>query len=257
MSSIQIEKWRDLLDEKVEQYNKGSFIDSDPIQIPHRFGKREDREIAGFFAAIFSWGNRTTIIRKSSELLQLMDDAPLDFVLNASNTELKRLDGFKHRTFNSTDLLFLIDFLKRFYLQRSSLEFFFTGIPVREGLIRLHSAVFEPDYRSERTRKHISTPERGSACKRLNMYLRWMSRNDGNGVDLGIWNHPSPSSLMIPLDVHVHRIALKMGLMKRKIADWKAVEELTSNLRKLDPKDPIKYDYALFMLGIESKATDN
>lgn len=242
-----------LLDRKVDEYNRSSFIESDPISIPHQFSDPLDQEIAGFFAAIFSWGNRTTIIRKSQELMQLMGNAPIDFVRNASQTDLRSLSAFKHRTFNATDLLYILDFMKRHYAKHSSLQMFFQGRDVKDGLSAMHSAFFEAEYAPQRTRKHIGTPERGSACKRLNMYLRWMVRKDEGGVDLGIWQQPEISQLMVPLDVHVHRIALKLGLMKRKIADWRACEELTATLRTFDPSDPVKYDYALFMLGIEQK----
>jgi len=244
-----------LLDRKVEQYNRSSFIETDPISIPHWFSDPLDQEIAGFFAAIFSWGNRTTIIRKSQELMQLMGNAPSEFVRNATSSDLRPLNGFKHRTFNSTDLLYILDFLKRHYAEHSSLKKFFQGNDVKAGLVAMHRAFFEVDYAPDRTRKHIGTPERGSACKRLNMFLRWMVRKDERGVDLGIWDQPSPSHLMVPLDVHVHRTALKLGLMERKIADWKACEELTKTLRAFDAEDPVKYDYALFMLGIEQKNT--
>jgi len=179
-----------LLDRKVDEYNRSSFIETDPISIPHQFTDPLDQEIAGFFAATFSWGNRTTIIRKSQELMEMMGNAPSEFVRHAGPTDLRSLSTFKHRTFNSTDLLYILDFMRRHYAENSSLQVFFQGKDVRTGLVAMHNAFFEADYAPQRSRKHIGSPERGSACKRLNMYLRWMVRKDEGGVDLGIWDQP-------------------------------------------------------------------
>lgn len=246
---------KDFLDKKVDEYNQPSFIKDDPISVPHLFRKKQDIEIAGFFAAIFSWGNRTTIINKSTELMQLMDNAPLDFCLHQSSKELKQLTGFKHRTFNTTDLLYFIEFLKYHYNSHKSLETAFTahGKTVEEMLTGFHHYFFSLEHVPARTRKHIATPERKSSCKRLNMFLRWMVRPDDTGVDFGIWKTISPSQLICPLDLHVVRVAKRLDLLQRKQTDWQAAMELTQYLRTLDKYDPVKYDFALFGLGIMEK----
>ena len=250
---------KDFLDAKVEQYNRPAFIQDDPIVIPHRFVKLQDIEIAAFFAAIFAWGNRTIIINKSTELLHRMDNAPYDFVLHHSAAELKGLLGFKHRTFNDTDLLYFIHFLHHHYGQHHSLETAFTnGITrkspnIEEGLNRFFHYFFSlPDY-PLRTHKHVAAPSKNSTCKRLNMFLRWMVRNDKNGVDFGLWKSISPAQLICPIDVHVARVAIRFNLLQRKLIDWQAALELTHYLRTLDPTDPVKYDYALFGLGVVEK----
>lgn len=244
---------RRILDEWVHRANSTNFIQDDPISIPHLFSDPLDIEVSGFFAAILSWGQRKTIVSKARELMARMDHAPGAFVRSAGPSDLKKMLGFKHRTFNDTDLLYLIDFFKRFYTEHDSLQMFFREGDVRLGLSKMHEFIFNVEHAPSRTRKHVSTPSRKSACKRLNMYLRWMVRNDEMGVDFGIWHTPASSALMIPLDVHVHRVALELGLMKRKIADWMAVEELTAKMREFDPEDPVKYDFALFYIGL-SKA---
>mgnify|MGYP003328760630 CR=1 FL=1 len=259
MKKNQFDELKVLLDKKVKQYNQFSFIENDPISVPHRFSKKQDIEIAGLFAAVFSWGNRKTIINKSNELMNLFDDAPHEFVLHHSEKDLKKLLQFKHRTFNTTDLLYFIHFLKKHFSKKSSLEnAFIDGIKtddvdVMNGLIHFHDLFFSDDHAPKRTRKHIPTPLRNSSCKRLNMYLRWMIRNDHTGVDFGLWNKISSSQLIIPLDVHVQRVALKSGLMKREIADWKAAVELTNALKLFDAADPVKYDFALFGMGVNEK----
>jgi uncharacterized protein (TIGR02757 family) len=261
-----------LLDSRVALYNRADFIERDPVCIPHLFTKRQDIEIAGLFAAVFAWGNRTTIVAKSKELMRRMDDAPYDFVRNHSDKDLKSLSDFVHRTFQATDLLWLLHFLHHHYtgkwqppgrtgqgnaIEIPSLESAFShGIGKRDtdtgkALAAFHRYAFSLPDAPGRTRKHIPDPERGSSCKRLNMFLRWMVRNDDKGVDFGIWDSIRPSQLVCPLDVHVARVARKMGLLERKAADWKAALELTQNLRKLDRNDPVKYDYALFGMGIE------
>jgi uncharacterized protein (TIGR02757 family) len=245
------------LDEKVSQFNTTNFIKEDPVSIPHSFSKKQDIEIAGFFAAVFSWGNRKMIINKSRELIALMDNAPYDFITGHTDKDLKRLMHFKHRTFNTTDLLYFIHFLSHHYSNNASLESAF--IKGREShnafeyLSRFHDRFFSLPDSPSRTRKHIPTPVRGSACKRINMFLRWMVRQDNNGVDFGIWHKFRPAELICPLDLHVSRVARKLKLLTRKQDDWKAAMELTENLRKLDKDDPVKYDYALFGLGIIDK----
>lgn len=243
------------LDTKVDLYNQPSFIKDDPISIPHLFNKKQDIEIAGFFAAIFSWGNRSTIINKSKELMQLMYNAPYEFCKNHNSKDLKRLMGFKHRTFNTTDLLYFIDFLKHHYSNDKSLEIAFVkhGNTVEEMLAGFHHYFFSLPHIPVRTKKHIATPDRNSSCKRLNMFLRWMVRKDDKGVDFGIWKNISPAQLICPIDLHVARVAKKLGILKRKQTDWLAALELTEYLRTLDKKDPVKYDFALFGLGVMEK----
>ncbi len=245
------------LDSKVEQYNQPGFIKNDPILIPHRFKKKQDIEIAAFFAAILAWGQRVTIINKSSELLGLMDNSPHDFLQHHTPDELKPFEQFKHRTFNGTDALYFIEFLSQFYKRHDSLEEAFlvneTNETVEQNLIHFHRLFFSlPDF-PNRTRKHVSTPERKSACKRLNMFLRWMVRSDNHSVDFGIWKKISPSQLICPCDLHVERVARKLKLIRREQMNWETALELTANLRMLDPVDPVKYDFALFGLGIEEK----
>ena len=220
------------------------------------FFKKQDIEIMGFFAAIFAWGQRITIINKCKDLIERMDVAPHDFVLHHSSKDLKRLLDFKHRTFTDTDLLYFISFFKDWYSKNDSLEDAFAmhikakDQTVENGLNGFRSVFFSLEDVPERTWKHVSSPAQNSACKRINMYLRWMVRADNNGVDFGLWNKIKPSQLMCPLDVHVQRVALKLDLLHREQSDWKAVVELTENLRKLDPKDPVRYDFALFGLGL-------
>lgn len=243
------------LNRKVDFYNQPSFIAHDPISIPHLFVKKQDIEIAGFFAAIFAWGNRTTIINKSRELMERMNMQPHRFSIESKRADLKRLIGFKHRTFKESDLFFFVDFLHRHYQKHKSLETAFfpkKGMNAEEGLIHFRNYFFEEDH-EKRTEKHISSPLQGSACKRLNMFLRWMVRKDKKGVDFGIWDNVSPAALICPLDVHVARTARSYGLIKRKQNDWLTALELTNELRKFDPIDPVKYDYALFGAGIEGK----
>jgi len=245
----------DFLNAKVALYNQPSFIGSDPISIPHSFRKKQDIEIAGFFASIFAWGNRTTIIQKSKELMLLMGNAPHDFCLNHRDEELKQLLKFKHRTFNTTDLLYFISFLKSHYSKHKSLETAFTdhGSTVKEMLTGFHHYFFALEDVPARTRKHVATPERKSSCKRLNMFLRWMVRQDDKGVDFGIWKNISPAELICPLDLHVVRVAKRLNLLQRKQTDWQAAIELTENLRSMDRKDPVKYDFALFGIGVMEK----
>ena len=250
-----------ILDQKVKQYNQQSFIAKDPICIPHLFQKQQDIEIAAFFAAIFAWGNRTTIINKSKELMEKMDNAPHAFCLHHQPKDLKKLFGFKHRTFNDTDLLYCIAFLKAHYSTNESLETaFFTNQTtgkridtIADALIHFQQYFMSLEDAPHRTKKHISSPLAGSTCKRLNMFLRWMIRKDSTGVDFGIWHSIKPSQLIIPIDVHVARIARSLGILQRPQTDWQAALELTNYCRTLDSKDPVKYDFALFSLGVIEK----
>jgi uncharacterized protein (TIGR02757 family) len=258
------------LDKKVDEYDQPSFIKNDPICIPHSFSKKEDIEIAGFFAAIFAWGNRTTIINKSRELMQLMDNAPHQFCLNHDLLDLKRFMGFRHRTFNTTDLLYFIKFFKHHYSKNKSLESAFFndqsllkksaeaspptgGGDLEAALNYFYNYFFSLEDSPARTVKHIASPQKNSTCKRLNMFLRWMVRRDRNGVDFGIWRKISPAQLICPIDVHVARVARHFNLLDRKATDWQAALELTANLRSLDEADPVKYDFALFGLGVMEK----
>ncbi|MDH6309726.1 uncharacterized protein (TIGR02757 family) [Dysgonomonas sp. PFB1-18] len=256
MNIRDISSLKSFLDKKVEQYNTSDFIKDDPVCIPHSFTQQQDREIMGFFASIFAWGQRKTIINKCRELVQRMDNSPYIFVKEHEDSDLRKLLDFKHRTFNDTDLLYCIDFMKRHYVHSDTLEtaFFPTeNMTVEEGLNHFQSYFFSHPDAPHRTRKHIPSPVQKSACKRLNMYLRWMVRNDGRGVDFGIWKSISPASLICPLDLHVERTARKLGLLQRDKPDWRAAEELTGNLSLLDAADPVKYDFALFGISIEEK----
>jgi uncharacterized protein (TIGR02757 family) len=259
MRSRELETLKTFLDKKVEQYNKPSFIATDPVSIPHIFSKKQDIEIAGFFAAIFSWGNRTTIINKSRELLNRMDNAPYDFCLHHKDSDLKGMTGFAHRTFNDTDLLYFIDFFNKHYFEHDSLESaFFSGkltgnTKVETGLNHFRQYFFSLEHIPARTKKHVASPQTNSSCKRLNMFLRWMVRKDKQGVDFGIWKKIKPADLVCPVDVHVARVARHFKLLERKPVDWKAAMELTERLRTLDGADPVKYDFALFGLGVMEK----
>jgi len=259
MSRTDFDRLKAFLDEKVDTYNQPSFIHPDPISIPHAYSRKEDIEITGFWASILAWGQRVTIINKCKELFAMMDNQPYDFMLNHSENDLKPLLKFKHRTFNDIDTLYFVSYFKDFYQQHNSLEdAFLMGLRendehVGNALIRFHDQFFELPDAPQRTRKHIATPARKSACKRINMFLRWMVRQDNKGVDFGIWKNIKPSQLICPCDLHVERVARKLRLIERKQMDWHTALELTENLRKFDPNDPVKYDFALFGLGIEEK----
>lgn len=261
------------LDEKVELYNRPSFIEFDPIVIPHQFSRKEDVEIMGFFAAVLAWGQRKTIINKCRDLIERMSGSPYEYIMGHQDTDLKSLLGFKHRTFNDTDLLYFVSFFREHYKRFDSLEDAFLPSFVSDGdlgdsvIPQVPSAVFTaeemlnhfrsyffslPDF-PRRTIKHVSSPLQKSTCKRLNMFLRWMVRQDDKGVDFGIWNSISPSQLVCPCDLHVDRVARKLKLISRKQTDWLTAVELTDRLRSFDPADPVKYDFALFGLGIEEK----
>jgi len=273
-----IENLKTFLDSKVTQYNRPEFIPNDPVSIPHLFTQKQDIEIMGLWAAVLAWGQRVTIINKCHELIGLMDGAPYDFIMNHEETDLKKLLQFKHRTFNDIDTLYFISFFKHHYSLHDSLESAFVpdtpvtpvvilsdseGTPTRD--INANASIEEPiekylnyfrlyffslqDFPS-RTKKHISSPSQKSTCKRLNMFLRWMVRKDNCGVDFGIWNSIKPSELICPCDLHVDRVARKLNLITRKQTDWQTAVELTERLREFDPLDPVKYDFALFGLGI-------
>lgn len=244
------------LDRKLRQHKNPRFIQDDPLSVPHRFSLPQDQEIAGFFAAVFAWGNRTSILQKCRDLMDRMDGAPHAFCLNASPVELKRLLQFRHRTFTADDLLYFVEFFRMHYHEHTSLESAFTAgmqkidVTVEQGLNHFKEYFFQlPHLR--RTQKHISAPKQGSACKRINMFLRWMVRNDG--IDLGIWKNISPAQLVCPLDLHVSRVAKKFGLIDRPNADWTSALQLTERLREFDPADPVKYDFALFAMGAVEK----
>ena len=274
------ENLKQMLDEYVERFNRPDFIADDPISIPHRFSKPQDIEITAFWTAILAWGQRKTIINSANRLFEYMDNAPYDFIKNHQETDRKRFENFKHRTFQPTDALYFLEFLQQFYQNNDSLETAFArhlddlgfgmsdfgGSPtsqipnpksntpsVSTALIGFHKDFFDLPDVPHRTRKHVATPLSKSTCKRLCMFLRWMVRQDDKGVDFGIWHTIKPSQLLMPLDVHVERHARRLGLLKRPQTDWQTVLELTDNLRQFDAADPVKYDFALFGMGIAEK----
>ena len=247
---------KEFLDEKVILYNNPKFIESDPIQIPHLFSKKEDIEIAAFLTATISWGNRTMIIKNASKMMDLFDNAPFDFIMNHQESDLSSLEGFVHRTFNAIDLQQFITSLKHIYTHHNGLE---NVLLVKEkesdyknSIHHLKEVFFEISHQ-QRTQKHISDPLKNSAAKRINMFLRWMVRDDNKGVDFGLWKTHKSANLSCPLDVHSGNVARKLKLLLRKQNDWKALSELDNNLRKLDKNDPVKYDFALFGLGVFEK----
>ena len=247
---------KEFLDEKVILYNTPNFIDSDPIQIPHRFQRKEDIEIAGFLTATIAWGNRKMIINNANKLMSILGDSPLDFILSyKENRHYPNLDAFVHRTFNATDLHHFIRSLKHLYLNYNGLEGAFNlnpTLPLQHRISNFKQVFFEIPH-AYRTKKHVSDPLKGSAAKRINMFLRWMVRNDKKGVDFGLWETIAPYELSCPLDVHSGNVARKLGLLTRKQNDAKALAELDNNLRLLDKHDPVKYDFALFGLGVFEK----
>ncbi len=244
---------KDFLDTKVIQYNNPKFIESDPIQIPHTFSKKEDIEIAGFLTATIAWGNRKSIINNANRLMELLDHSPFDFIMNHHDTDLDKLQPFVHRTFNGHDCTQFIKSLQHIYRNHGGLETVFAKHAetnsLQKSISKFKSVFFEVEH-LQRTEKHVSDPLKNSAAKRINMFLRWMVRNDKTGVDFGIWKSLLPSQLSCPLDVHSGNVARKLGLLKRKQNDGKALLELDTALRKLDPNDPVKYDFALFGLGV-------
>lgn len=248
---------KQFLESKTAEYNRPSFIAEDPISIPHSFSRKEDIEISGFLTALISWGRRPAILKSAQKLMQLMDYAPYEFIIGADSSDLKRVTGFVYRTFNASDLLFLLEALRHLYLEQGGLEkvceTWYRKTGTIKGLISgLRTELLKTSHLS-RSEKHLAAPEKGSAAKRINMFLRWMVRRDNKGVDFGLWKGISPSALMIPLDVHSGNTSRKLGLLQRKQNDWKAVEELTEKLLKFDPTDPAKYDFALFGTGVYEK----
>ena len=252
---------KDFLDIKVAQYNRPDFITNDPICIPHRFSKKQDIEIAAFFVSILAWGQQKTIINKCTDLFDRMDNDPYNFMLHHGDEDLRRLLNFKHRTFNDTDLLYFISFFKQHYTLSDTLETAFLpanfgqmeSFTAEHALNHFRTYFFSLPDSPRRTVKHISSPAQKSTCKRLNMFLRWMVRKDQTGVDFGVWTTISPADLICPCDVHVDRVARRLDLITRKQTDWRTAVELTTELRKFDPSDPVKYDFALFGLGVEEK----
>lgn len=247
---------KSFLDFKVEQYNNPRFIESDPIQIPHKFIKKEDIEISGFLTATIAWGNRKSILNNASGLMDLLDQAPHDFVMNHKKGDLKSLENFVHRTFNGTDLQYFISSLNNIYSNCGGIEEIFRKHAQQTDLqpaIHEFRKIFFEQAHPERTRKHISDTLKNSAAKRINMFLRWMVRRDKTGVDFGIWKNIKSSQLSCPLDIHSGNTARKLGILSRKQNDAKALKELDVSLRKLDSEDPVKYDFALFGLGVFEK----
>jgi len=243
---------KEFLDEKVHLYNRPDFIDSDPIQIPHRYSIKEDIEISGFLSATIAWGNRKMIINNATKMMHLMGNSPFDFVMSHRSKDLDSLDNFVHRTFNATDFKIFVKGIKNIYLNHNGLEHFFSHVEnnsVQKNISDFKKVFFEIEH-EKRSEKHISDPLNNSAAKRINMFLRWMVRNDQAGVDFGLWKQVSPAFLSCPLDVHSGNVARKLGLLSRSQNDAKALAELDQNLRILDPHDPVKYDFALFGLGV-------
>jgi uncharacterized protein (TIGR02757 family) len=240
------------LEEKYHLYNQPGFIESDPISVPHRFTQKQDIEIAGFLAATISWGNRRSIVTNANRLVNLMDDSPYDFLVHAGPADFKPFLKFVHRTLNGDDCLFFVSSLQNIYREFHSMEPLFNSMNEHgavHAISRFRDAFLTTDH-LQRSEKHISNPVAGSAAKRINMFLRWMVRRDDKGVDFGIWKSIDPSNLVCPLDLHSGNVARKLGLLYRTTNDWKAAKELTVNLRKFDPHDPVKYDFALFGLGV-------
>ncbi|NNC69292.1 MAG: TIGR02757 family protein [Flavobacteriaceae bacterium] len=253
---LNFDEIKSFLDDKVVQYNHPRFIDTDPIQIPHQYALKEDIEISGFLTAIIAWGNRKTIINNANTLMKLLGNSPYDFVLNHKDADLISLEKFVHRTFNGHDLIYFIKALQNIYKNHHGLEPLYKANAEKNSLqnsIHQFKTVFFELEHPSRTQKHISDPAKGSAAKRINMFLRWMIRSDTTGVDFGIWKSLSPSQLSCPLDTHSGHVARKLGLLKRKQNDANALQELDASLRKLDPYDPVKYDFALFGLGVFEK----
>lgn len=245
---------KEFLDQQVYKYNAINFIESDPISLPHLFSKKEDIEIVGFIIATIAWGNRSMILKNGNQLLQLMNHEPHDFILNFDEKKFRKSKlNFNHRTFFTEDLTYFFASLKNIYTKHHGLEMCFNSTNIqsdtRNKIINFRKIFFELPH-PERTTKHVSNPEQNSACKRINMYLRWMVRKDKCGVDFGIWENIKPAELLCPLDIHSGRVARKLELLTRKQDDWKATIELTQALKEFDPTDPIKYDFALFGIGV-------
>ena len=253
---MKFDELKEFLDLKANHYQSQDFISADPIQIPHRFTKKEDIEIAGFLSATIAWGNRTSIIKNANKMMKLMDEAPFDFIVNHQTSDLDVFDGFVHRTFNATDLKYFVQAIKNLYVNKGGLEFCITQhvskMPLQTALHHFKKDFFELPHEL-RTEKHLADPLKGSAAKRINMYLRWMVRPNTSGVDFGLWKSMHPRNLSCPLDVHSGTVARKLGILNRKQNDAKAVFELDKQLRIMDSEDPVKYDFALFGLGAFEK----
>lgn len=240
----------EFLEQKYDKFAGLDFIDNDPIQIPHSFAEQQDVEISGFVTATIAWGQRKSIIKNARHFMELMDNSPYDFVMGFRESDLTRFDKAVHRTFNGEDLKFFIRSLRNIYSNYGGLENVFSkSDSLYDGLVNFYDVFFQIPFQ-DRTKRHVANVKSGSAAKRINMFLRWMVRNDGRGVDFGLWNKISPSELYIPLDLHSGRIARMLGILNRKQNDWKAVVELTTVLQKFDPVDPVKYDFALFGVGV-------
>lgn len=256
MKPSEFEEIKSLLDDKFFQYNQPFFIEEDPISIPHSYKKKEDIEISAFLTALIAWGRRIMIMKNARELMARMDESPFDFVMNASEDELGRLEGFVHRTLNDLDARYLVLGLRQAYQSGEGLEGIFakgikeSDLTVFGGIMSARTDISSIEGFPQRTHKHLANPSRGSSAKRINMYLRWMVRDDKQGVDFGLWKGISPAKLVCPLDVHTGNVARKLGLLKRKQNDWKAAAELTGMLRQMCPEDPVRYDFSLFGLGV-------
>lgn len=247
---------KSFLDFKVEQYNHPGFIETDPVKIPHMFSKKEDIEISGFLTATIAWGNRKSILTNASGLMNLLDNAPHEFIINHTEKDLSSLEKFVHRTFNGNDLQYFITSLKNIYSNHGGMEDVFNKYAIKDSLqpaIHEFRKIFFELPHLERTGKHVSDPMKNSAAKRINMFLRWMVRRDNAGVDFGLWGNLKASQLSCPLDIHSGNTARKLGLLSRKQNDGRSLKELDISLRKLDPLDPVKYDFALFGLGVFEK----
>jgi len=249
-----ISELKEYLDEKVYLYNTPAFIESDPISIPHRFTKKEDIEISGFLAATIAWGNRKMILRNANRIMELLDNSPYDFIMNSCDGDFDSIGHFVHRTFNSADLIYFLKALQNIYRNRGGMESIFAGhqneASLQPAIHAFYEVFFELDH-EKRAERHVADPFKGSAAKKMNMYLRWMVRKDRRGVDFGIWKTIKPAQLLMPLDVHVENYARQLQLIQRKQRDWLTVCELTANLKQIDAKDPVRFDYALFGMGIE------
>lgn len=249
------EQTRELLERLHDKYNTTEFIEGDPISIPHRFSAREDIEISGFLASTIAWGNRKAIVKSAARMMEYMDNQPYDFTVNASDGELASLATYVHRTFNGGDLTTFVLSLRQFFVVHGGIGAFFESEwertrDMREVLSLFRAKFFSIDHLT-RCEKHLSSIDKGAACKRLNMYLRWMVRRDDRGVDFGLWDKIPTSALYLPLDVHSGNMGRALGLLSRRQNDWKAVEEITSALREYDPNDPVRYDFSLFGAGID------
>lgn len=247
---------KEFLDEKADRYNRPDFIESDPISVPHQYESKEDIEISGFLTATIAWGSRKMIIKNALRLMELMGNSPYDFIMNFSDSHLEGLDNFVHRTFNDIDVKYFMKALRHIYLEYGGLERVFSEYTTENSTqpaIHEFKKIFFSLGHPQRTKKHISDPSSGSVAKRINMFLRWVVRQDNRGVDFGIWNSIGPHQLSCPIDLHSGNVARKLGLITRRQNDTKTLAELDANLRKMDATDPVKYDFALFGLGIFEK----